>query len=74
MKRLRVPAQYLPIFCRELHQLVRTGIPLAEGLTMLREDETDPDTRSWLEALCRSIERDCLWLPLCGRQGLSLRI
>jgi len=53
MKRLRVPAQYLPIFCRELHQLVRTGIPLAEGLTMLREDETDPDTRSWLEALCR---------------------
>ncbi len=56
MKRLRVPAQYLPIFCRELHQLVRAGIPLAEGLNMLREDETDPDTRSWLEALCRSIE------------------
>lgn len=61
MKRLRVPAQYLPIFCRELHQLVRTGIPLAEGLTMLREDETDPDTRSWLEALCRSTEEG---LPL----------
>ena len=56
MKRLRVPAQYLPIFCRELYQLVRTGIPLAEGLSMLREDETDPDTRSWLEALCRSTE------------------
>lgn len=56
MKRLRVPAQYLPIFCRELHQLVRTGIPIAEGLSMLREDETDPDTRSWLETLCRSTE------------------
>ena len=56
MKRLRVPAQYLPIFCRELHQLVRTGIPLAEGLAMLREDETDPDVRSWLDALCRFIE------------------
>ena len=56
MKRLRVPAQYLPIFCRELYQLVRTGIPLAEGLAMLRDDETDPDTRSWLEALCRSTE------------------
>ena len=56
MKRLRVPAQYLPIFCRELHQLVRAGIPLAEGLNMLREDETDSDTRSWLEALCRSTE------------------
>lgn len=63
MKRLRVPAQYLPIFCRELYQLVRTGIPLAEGLTMLREDETDPDTRSWLEALCRSTEEG---LPLAS--------
>ena len=56
MKRLRVPAQYLPIFCRELHQLVRSGIPLGEGLAMLRDDETDPDTRAWLEALCQSTE------------------
>ena len=56
MKRLSVPAQYLPVFCRELHQLVRSGIPIAEGLTMLREDETDPDTRAWLETLCRSTE------------------
>ena len=56
MKRLRVPAQYLPIFCRELYQLVRTGIPIAEGLSMLREDETDSDARSWLDALCTSTE------------------
>ena len=63
MKRLRVPAQYLPIFCRELYQLVRTGIPLAEGLAMLRDDETDPDTRSWLETLCRSTEEG---LPLAS--------
>ncbi|MDE7221412.1 MAG: type II secretion system F family protein [Oscillospiraceae bacterium] len=56
MKRLRVPAQYLPIFCRELYQLVRTGIPIAEGLSMLREDETDPDARSWLDNLCQSTE------------------
>ena len=56
MKRMRVPTQYLPVFCRELYQLVRTGIPLAEGLAMLRDDETDPDTRSWLEALCQSTE------------------
>ena len=56
MKRLSVPAQYLPVFCRELYQLVRTGIPIAEGLAMLREDETDRDTRSWLDALCRSTE------------------
>lgn len=56
MKRLSVPAQYLPVFCRELYQLVRTGIPIAEGLSMLREDETDPDARSWLDALCTSTE------------------
>ena len=56
MKRLRVPTPYLPIFCRELYQLVRSGVPLAEGLGMLREDEKDPDTRSWLEALCRSTD------------------
>ena len=56
MKRLRVPIPYLPIFCRELYQLVRSGVPLAEGLGMLREDEKDPDTRSWLDALCRSTD------------------
>ena len=56
MKRLRVSNQYLPSFCRELSQLVRSGIPLAEGLGMLREDETDPDIRSWLDTLCRSTE------------------
>ena len=56
MKRLRVPTQYLPVFCQELYQLVRSGIPLAEGLAMLRDDEKDTDTRSWLDALCRSME------------------
>ena len=62
MKRLRVPAQYLPVFCRELYQLVRSGIPLGEGLAMLREDETDPDARSWLDALCRFVQdSDVSW-------------
>ena len=56
MKRLRVPAQYLPVFCQELYQLVRSGIPLSEGLGMLRDDEKDTDTRAWLEALYRSME------------------
>ena len=56
MKRLRVPAQYLPVFCRELYQLVRSGVPLTDGLAMLRDDETDADTKAWLEALCRSME------------------
>jgi len=56
MRQKRVPAAYLPVFCRELHQLVRAGIPLGEGLAMLREDEQDPNLRGWLDALCRSTE------------------
>ena len=56
MKRLRVPAQYIPVFCQELHQLVRSGSPLAEGLAMLRDDEKDADARAWLESLCRSMD------------------
>ena len=39
MKRLSVPAQYLPVFCRELHQLVRSGIPLGEDeMDLVLED------------------------------------
>lgn len=49
----RVQELYLPVFCRELHQLVRSGIPVAEGLRLLREDETDREVLSWLEELCR---------------------
>ena len=52
-RRSRVPELYLPVFCRELHQLVRSGIPAAEGLSLLREDETDPEVLSWLETLCK---------------------
>ena len=52
-KQTRVPAAYLPVFCRELYQLVRTGVPIAEGLSLLREDETDREVLSWLEGLCQ---------------------
>lgn len=55
-KKQTVPAQYLPVFCRELHQLVRTGIPSSTGLALLREDETDPAVLSWLDELCRYTE------------------
>ena len=51
-KKGKVPALYLPVFCRELHQLVRSGIPTAEGLSLLREDETDPEVLEWLDELC----------------------
>lgn len=46
----RVSEGYLPVFCRELHQLVRSGIPVSEGL---REDETDPKVLAWLDELCK---------------------
>ena len=52
-KTTRVPELYLPVFCRELYQLVRSGIPVSEGLSLLREDETDPEVLSWLDELCR---------------------
>ena len=48
----RVPERYLPVFCQELHQLYRSGISPADGLDLLREDETDPEVLSWLDALC----------------------
>jgi len=46
-----VPEEYLPVFCKELHGLVRAGIPIGEGLRLLREDETDPQVLSWLDSL-----------------------
>ncbi len=61
MKRLRVSAQYLPVFCREMYQLVRSGIPIPEGIAILRDDETDRDAHAWLETLCRFTEEG---LPL----------
>ena len=50
-KRQRVPEDYLPVFCKELHGLVRAGIPISEGLRLLLEDEKDPRVLSWLESL-----------------------
>ena len=50
-KQASVPEQYLPEFCRELHQLYRSGITPADGLTLLREDETDPQVCGILDEL-----------------------
>ena len=52
MKQTRVPEEYLPVFCKELHGLVRAGIPIGEGLRLLKEDETDPEAMAWLDDLC----------------------
>lgn len=56
MDRQRVPAAYLPVFCRELYQLVRAGIPLGEGMSMLGENEQDPALRGWLDTMSKAIE------------------
>ena len=63
MKKARVSSQYLSVFCRELHQLVRAGIPIGEGLGMLREDEPDQAQRVWLDALYKDMEEGT---PLSG--------
>lgn len=52
----RVSASYLPIFCREMCQMAHSGIPPEEGLALLLEDETDAETRSWLETLQSGME------------------
>ncbi|MBQ6987435.1 MAG: type II secretion system F family protein [Oscillibacter sp.] len=47
----RVSEQYLPMFCRELQQMIHSGISPEEGLALLLEDETDGEVRAWLDAL-----------------------
>ena len=54
MRASRVSHAYLPVFCQELYQLVRAGLPLDEGLALLREDESDPNVLAWLDRLCKS--------------------
>ncbi len=53
MNRAPVCDALLPVFCRQLYQLFRAGLPLPEGLDLLRQDEGDPAVRSWLDQLCR---------------------
>ena len=68
-KKQTVPAQYLPVFCRELYQLVRSGIPTSSGLALLREDETDPGVLSWLEELCSYAEEGMPLGEALGKTG-----
>lgn len=51
-KQTRVPAAYLPVFCREMCQLTHSGVPAAESLSLLREEETDTAVITWLDELC----------------------
>ncbi len=51
-KKSNVPDLYLPIFCKELYQMVHSGIPPAIGLPMLKEEETEQEVLKWLTVLC----------------------
>ena len=55
-KQSKIPAAELAIFCQELYQLVQSGLPVADGLNMLLEDEIDRRTKAWLAPLCAHAE------------------
>ncbi len=55
-KQTRLPTAYLPVFCHEMCQLTHSGVPAAEGLALLREEETDPAVLAWLDGLCADME------------------
>lgn len=55
-KQSKIPAAELAIFCQEPYQLVQSGLPIADGLNMLLEDETDRRTKAWLAPLCAHAE------------------
>ena len=65
----RVSDLYLPVFCRELRQMTRAGISPEEGLALLLEDETDEETRSWLEALRGGMESGLSLSAAIGETG-----
>lgn len=55
-KQSKIPAAELAIFCQEPYQLVQSSLPIADGLNMLLEDETDRRTKAWLAPLCAHAE------------------
>ena len=65
-----VPEDYLPVFCEELYQLTMSGITPADGLELLRDDETQPDLRQTLDTLCE-LTRDGLPLGEAMRSSGS---
>ncbi|MBQ9347597.1 MAG: type II secretion system F family protein [Oscillibacter sp.] len=66
----RVSDLYLPVFCRELHQMVHSGISPEEGLSLLLEDETDGEVRDWLEALNGGMESGLSLSAAIGETGV----
>lgn len=47
---------YLSAFCNELALLARAGIPLGDGLALMRDDDGDRESAQLLSVLCKSLE------------------
>lgn len=52
--------QYLSEFCTELALLVRAGVPIGEGLQIMRDDDNDKFSWQLLDNLCKTMESDTL--------------
>lgn len=54
---------YLSEFCNELSLLVRSGVPLGDGIWMMREEDSGKASRQLLDALAAALEEQ----PLLSR-------
>lgn len=56
MRRTIINSTYLSLLCRELALMLHAGMPVSEGLLMLREDDNDPASRALMDRLCQAAE------------------
>lgn len=55
-KRKTLGADYLSFFCMELYLSVKAGVPLDEGVAMLRDHEADKTVKTALDAVCSQMK------------------
>lgn len=63
-------SRYLSEFCMELALLVQAGIPVGEGLLIMRDDDHNPSSKELISSLIESMEQE---LPLSRALEASLR-
>ena len=47
---------YLSAFCLELGYILRSGMPMGNGLALLRDDDDSADSRALLERMCELVD------------------
>lgn len=57
MKKALLPSSYLNAFCLELSLILQAGIPVEEGLALMRDDESDRDSKALLSRLGAAMEQ-----------------